>query len=196
MGLYNRAMLWRAMIVMGCLLFGWSGWSLADEPVVLDVRTDPSGGVRATASILFPAPVSVIQAILTDYAHWPELFEGRMKVADLKVQNGVATTDLRIEHALLPGERRLVTESRILLNGELVADLKGGDFTRYHRRWKLTSVNGGAQTRADFELVFEIDSVAPDWLVSIATRRDLESHFRLVREKALAQAQQALQLGR
>jgi len=60
----------------------------------------------------------------------------------------------------------------------------------------LTSVNGGAQTRADFELVFEIDSVAPDWLVSIATRRDLESHFRLVREKALAQAQQALQLGR
>ena len=196
MCLYNRAMLWRAMIVMGCLLLGWSGWSLADEPVLLDVRTEPTGGVRATASILFPAPVSVIQAILTDYAHWPELFEGRMKVADLKVQNGVATTDLRIEHALLPGERRLVTESRILLNGELVADLKGGDFTRYHRRWKLTSVNGGAQTRADFELVFEIDSVAPDWLVSIATRRDLESHFRLVREKALAQAQQALQLGR
>ena len=196
MCLYTCAMLWRAMIVMGCLLFGWSGWSLADEPVLLDVRTEPTGGVRATASILFPAPVSVIQAILTDYAHWPELFEGRMKVADLKVQNGVATTDLRIEHALLPGERRLVTESRILLNGELVADLKGGDFTRYHRRWKLTSVNGGAQTRADFELVFEIDSVAPDWLVSIATRRDLESHFRLVREKALAQAQQALQLGR
>ena len=196
MGLYNRAMLWRAMIVIGCLLFGWSGWSLADEPVLLDVRTEPTGGVRATASILFPAPVSVIQAILTDYAHWPELFEGRMKVADLKVQNGVATTDLRIEHALLPGERRLVTESRILLNGELVADLKSGDFTRYHRRWKLTSVNGGAQTRADFELVFEIDSVAPDWLVSIATRRDLESHFRLVREKALAQAQQELQSGR
>ena len=189
-------MLWRAMIVMGCLLLGWSGWSLADEPVLLDVRTEPTGGVRATASILFPAPVSVIQAILTDYAHWPELFEGRMKVADLKVQNGVATTDLRIEHALLPGERRLVTESRMLPNGELVADLKGGDFTRYHRRWKLTSVNGGAQTRADFELAFEIDSVAPDWLVSIATRRDLESHFRLVREKALAQAQQALQLGR
>ena len=189
-------MLWRAMIVMGCLVLGWSGWSRAAEPVLLDVRTEPTGGVRATASILFPVPVSVIQAILTDYAHWPELFEGRMKVADLKVQNGVATTDLRIEHALLPGERRLVTESRMLPNGELVADLKAGDFIRYHRRWKLTSVNGGAQTRADFELVFEIDSVAPDWLVSIATRRDLESHFRLVREKALAQAQQALQLGR
>ena len=74
MSLYNRAMLWRAMIVMGCLLFGWSGWSRAAEPIVLDVRTDPSGGVRATANILFPAPVSVIQAILTDYAHWPELF--------------------------------------------------------------------------------------------------------------------------
>ena len=196
MGLYNRAMLWRAMIIMGCLLFGWSGWSLADEPVVLDVRTEPTGGVRATATILFPAPVSVIQAILTDYAHWPELFEGRMKVADLKVQNGVATTDIRIEHALLPGERRLVTESRMLPNGELVADLKGGDFTRYHRRWKLTSVDGGTQTRADFELVVEIESVVPDWLVAIATRRDLESHFRIVKEKALVRARQELQSGR
>jgi hypothetical protein len=195
-GLYNHDMLWRAMIVMGCLLLGWSGWSRAAEPVVLDVRTEPTGGVRATATILFPAPVSVIQAILTDYAHWPELFEGRMKVADLKVQNEVAITDIRIEHALLPGELRLVTESRMLPNGELVADLKGGDFTRYHRRWKLTSVNGGAQTRADFELVFEIDSVVSDWLVAFATRGDLESHFRLVREKALAQAQQELQSGR
>jgi hypothetical protein len=186
-------MLWRAMIGIGCLLLCWFGWSHAAEPVVLDVRTEPTGGVRATATILFPVPVSVIQAILTDYTHWPELFEGRMKVADLKVQNGVATTDLRIEHALLPGERRLVTESRVLPNGELVADLKGGDFTRYHRRWKLTSVNGGAQTRADFELVFEIDSVVSDWLVAFATRGDLESHFRLVREKALAQ--QELQSG-
>ena len=196
MCLYNRAMLWRAMIVMGCLLLGWSGWSLADEPVVLDVRTDPSGGVRATASILFPAPVSVIQAILTDYAHWPELFEGRMRVADLKVQDGVATTDLRIEHALLPGERRLVIESRMLPDGELVTDLKGGDFTRYHRRWKLTSVNGGAQTRADFELVVEVDMRVPDWMVAVGMRRDLKSHFRIVKEKALAQTQQELQSGR
>jgi len=196
MGLYNRAMLWRAMIIMGCLILSWSGWSYAADAVVLDVRTEPTGGVKATATVLFPAPVSVIQAILTDYAHWPELFEGWMRVADLKVQDGVATTDLRIEHKLFPGERRLVTESRILLNGELVADLKGGDFKRYHRQWKLTSVNSGTQTRADFELVFEIDSVAPDWLVSIATRRDLESHFRIVKEKALVQAQQELQSGR
>jgi hypothetical protein len=196
MGLYNCSMLWRAMIIVGCLALGWSGWSRAAEPDVLDVRTEPTGGVRATASMLFPAPVSVIQAILTDYAHWPELFEGKMRVADLKIQDGVATTDVRIEHGLLPGERRLVTESRLLPNGELVADLKGGDFKRYHRRWKLTSVDGGAQTRADFEIVFEIDSVAPDWLVSIATRRDLASHFRIVKEKALARAQQELESGR
>jgi hypothetical protein len=196
MGLYTSAMLWRVMIVMGCLVLGWSGWSRAAESDALDVRAEPTGGIRATASILFPAPVSVIQAILTDYAHWPELFEGRMRVADLKFQNGVATTDLRIEHALLPGERRLVTESRILPNGRLVTDFIGGDFKRYHRRWELTSVNGGAETRANFELVFEINSVAPDWLVSIATRRDLESHFRIVKEKAIVRAQSELQSGR
>ena len=189
----RHASLWA--IVASLLAQGVSPPSFSatlEETDRLEVHADPAGGVRATASLLFPASISVIQGILTDYAHWPELFEGRMRVADLKVQNGVATTDLRIEHALLPRERRLVTESRLLPNGELVADLKGGDFKRYHRRWKLTSVDGGAQTRADFELVFEIDSLAPDWLVSIKTRQDLESHFRLVKEKALVRAQQEL----
>jgi ribosome-associated toxin RatA of RatAB toxin-antitoxin module len=196
MGLYNCDMLWPAMIVMGCLLLGWSGWSCAAEPVLLEVRTESTGGVRATATIFFPAPVSVIQAILTDYAHWPELFEVGMRVADLKVQDGVATMDVRIKHALLPGERRLVTESRVLPGGELVADLKGGDFKRYHRRWKLTSANGAAQTRADLELSVEIVSVVPDWLVAVAMRRDLESHFRIVKEKALLLVQHELQPGR
>ena len=182
-------MLWRVMIIVGCLLLGWSGWSGAGEPVVLDVRTEPTGGVKATATIVLPAPVSVVQAILTDYPHWPELFEVQMRVVDVTIQNGVATTDIRIEHALLPGERRLVTESRLLPNGELVADLKGGDFKRYHRRWKLTAVDGGAQTRADFELVVEIESVIPDWLAAVATKRDLESHFRILKEKALARVQ-------
>lgn len=189
--IYNRAMLLRVVIIIGCLLLGWSGWSSAAEPGLLDVRTEPNGGVKATATIVLPAPVSVVQAILTDYAHWPELFEVRMKMADVSILDGVATTDIRIEHALLPGERRLVTESRLSPSGELVADLKSGDFKRYHRRWKLTSVDGGAQTRADFELVVEIESVIPDWLVAVATKRDLESHFRILKEKALVRAQQS-----
>ncbi len=188
-------MLWRVMIIVGCLLLSWPGRSGAAEPGLLDVRTEPTGGVKATATIVLPAPVSVVQAILTDYAHWPELFEVRMKIADVSILDGVATTDIRIEHMLLPGERRLVTESRLLPNGELVADLKGGDFKRYHRRWKLAAVDGGAQTRADFELVVEIESVIPDRLIALATRRDLESHFRILKEKTLARAQ-ALQSGR
>ncbi len=191
MGLYNRAMLWRVMIVMGCLALGWTGWSHAAEPVVLDVRTEPNGGVRATATILFPAPVSVIQAILTDYAHWPELFDGRMRMAELREQDGKAFTDIRIEHALLPGERRLLSETRTLPTGGLLTELKGGDFKQYRRLWKLNPVDGGAHTKAEFELLVEIDMMAPDWMVALAMRRDLESHFRLVREKALAQVQQS-----
>jgi len=34
----------------------------------------------------------------------------------------------------------------------------------------------------------------PDWMVVLAMRRDLETHFRIIREKALAQ--QELQSGR
>ena len=186
-------MLWRAMIVMSCLLLGWSGWSLADEPVVLDVRTEPTGGVRATATILFPVEPAIIQRLLTDYAHWPELFDVRMRMAEVREQDGKVLTDIRIDHALLPGERRLLSETRTLPTGGILTELKGGDFKQYHRLWKLTPVDGGAHTKAEFELLVEIDMMVPDWMIVVAMRRDLETHFRLVRGKALAQAKQQLQ---
>ena len=193
MGLYNYAMLWRAMIVMGCLLLGWPGWSRAAEPVELDVRTEPTGGVRAKATILFPVEPAIIQRLLTDYAHWPELFDVRMRMAEVREQDGKAFTDIRIDYAILPGERRLLSETRTLPTGGILTELKGGDFKQYRRFWKLTPVDGGTHTSAEFELLFEIDSNMPDWMVELALRRDLETHFRIVREKALAQAQQELQ---
>jgi hypothetical protein len=187
-------MLWRAMIVMCCLLLGWSGWSRAAEPVVLDVRTELTGGVRATATILFPVEPAIIQRLLTDYAHWPELFDVRMRMAEIREQDGKVFTDIRIDHALLPGERRLLSETRTLPTGGLLTELKGGDFKQYRRLWKLTAVDGGAHTKAEFELVVEIDMMVPDWMVVVAMRRDLELHFRIMTEKALAQ--QELQSGR
>ena len=84
-----------------------------------------------------------------------------------------------------------MSETRTLPTGELLTELKGGDFKQYRRFWKLIPIDGGAHTRAEFELVVEVDMMVPDWIVVVAMRRDLESHFRIVREKALAQAQEA-----
>ena len=182
----GASLLLRAVCVGILLMTPWpQGVSAFPESDVLEVKTEAGGGVHATAQLTFPAKPEVIQAMLTDYPHWPELFEVRMRIADLKISDGVATTDLRIEHALLPGERRLVTESRVLPQGGLVTDLVGGDFKKYRRVWKLAPAVGGSQTRADFELTVAIDSVVPDWLVALAMRRELEAHFRIVKEKAL-----------
>ena len=194
MGLYTCPMLWRVMIVVGCLVLGWSGWTSAADPDVLNVRTEPNGGVRATATILFPVELAIVQRLLTDYAHWPELFDVRMRMAEIRDEPGKVFTDIRIDHALLPGERRLLSETRTLPTGGLLTELKGGDFKQYRRFWKLIPVDGGAHTKAEFELVVEIDTIVPDWMVAVAMRRDLESHFRIVREKALAQ--QGLESGR
>jgi hypothetical protein len=151
----------------------------------LAVASDPAGGVRATATLLFPAPPDLVQSLLTDYRKWPELFEVRMRLADVQERQGKVVTDLYIEHTLMPGERRLVCESAPLAGGGLVTDLMGGDFKRYHRVWKLTSANGGAQTQADFELVVEVETIVPDWVVAMAMRRELEAHFRIVKDRAL-----------
>ncbi|MDZ4733263.1 MAG: SRPBCC family protein [Nitrospirota bacterium] len=184
------------MIIIGCLLLGWSGWSRAAEPVVLSVRAEPAGGVRATATILFPVEPAIIHRLLTDYAHWPELFDVRLRMAEVREEDGKAFTDIRIDHALLSGERRLLSETRTVPTGGLLTELKGGDFKQYRRFWKLIPVDGGAHTKAEFELLVEIDSNMPDWLLAVAMRRDLESHFRIIKEKALVQAQQELQSGR
>ena len=168
------------------MLESWALAAVDDDG--LEVKAEPGGGIRATAHPLFPAKPEIIQALLADYAHWPELFEVRMRVAELSIQEGVATIDLRIDHPVMPGERRLVTESRVLPNGGLVTDLKNGDFKRYHRVWRLKSAGEGKegnQTRADFELIVELDSLVPDWLVAMITRQELATHFRIVKQKAL-----------
>jgi ribosome-associated toxin RatA of RatAB toxin-antitoxin module len=166
-----------------------SGALAAADADELEVQAEPGGGVRATARPLFPAKPEIIQKLLVDYAHWPELFDVRMRVAKLSIQEGVATIDLRIDHPMMPGERRLVTESRVLPNGGLVTDLKDGDFKRYHRVWKLQSAQDGNHTRADFELTVEPDSLAPDWMVAMIVRQELTTHFRIVKQKALERSQ-------
>jgi ribosome-associated toxin RatA of RatAB toxin-antitoxin module len=155
----------------------------------LEVVRDPHGGIRATARLLLPAKAKVIHDLLTDYARWPELFDVHMRLAGLTVENGIATVDLRIAHPLLPGERRLVTESRPLPEGGVVTDLKGGDFKRYHRVWILRQAADGNRTQAEFELVFELDSLVPEWIVLIAVRQELEAHFRILRQKAVDRSQ-------
>jgi len=177
------------LLLCGFSFFWWTSALGSDSPQeFLQVKTDPAGGVIATARVLFPASPEIIHSLLTDFRRWPELFEVRMRLVDLQVRQDVVTTDLRIEHALLPGERRLVTESRATANEGIVTDLVEGDFKRYHRVWKLSPANEGRETYADFELKVAIDSIVPDWLVALATRRELDAHFRIVKEKARARA--------
>lgn len=151
----------------------------------LVVQLDPAGGVRATATLLFPGSPAVLHSILTEYRKWPELFETRMRMAQVEERDGHVLTDVYVSHALLPGEQRLLCESQVLPGGGLVTDLKGGDFKQYHRAWKLEPAGDGTQTRADFELLVEPKTMIPDWLIAVAMERELNVHFHIVRQKAL-----------
>jgi len=51
--------------------------------------------------------------------------------------------------------------------------------------WKLQPAGDGNQTQAEFELLIEVETIAPDWLVAAAMERELNAHFRIVRQKAL-----------
>lgn len=189
----------RVLLAASAVLVFYTGqepsFASAAESPKLEVLTDSGGGIRATAQVLFPARTKIIQGLLTDYSHWPDLFEVRMRIADIQVESGIATVDLRIDHALMPGERQLVTETRVVSEGRLVTDLKDGDFRRYRRVWMLYSSDDGTQTRADFELVVEPELMIPDWLLVMVTRQELEAHFRLLTQKALEQTRLLSQVG-
>jgi hypothetical protein len=163
-----------------------SGEPPRDSPVhQLAVQPQQGGGVRATATLLFPGPPSLVQSILTDYPRWPELFETRMRIARVEQHGSRVLIELFISHVLLPGERRLLCESQVLPGGGLVTELKGGDFKQYRRVWKLEPAGDGTQTRAEFDLLVEVDTIVPDWMIALAMERELEAHFRIVRERAL-----------
>ena len=180
----------RLLLCVGAILLAEPLLAGTLDPVLLDVQVQPTGGVKATATVLFPVEPAIIQRLLTDYTHWPELFDVRMRIAELREQDGKAFTDIRIDHSLLPGERRLLCESRTLPTGGLITELKGGDFKQYRRVWTLSLAEGGTQTKAEFELLVEIETIVPDWMIAIAMRQELETHFRIVREKALVRAMQ------
>jgi len=158
-------------------------WAAADDPAKLEVHTEPAGGVRAVATLRLQAPPGIVQTVLTDYAKWAELFGVHMRLAHLERRDDRVLTDLYIKHTLLPGERRLLCESRELPDGGLVTTLVAGDFKQYHRTWKLSPDGSGAVTRAEFELLVEVDTWAPDWLMAMELRRNLETHFRILKEK-------------
>jgi hypothetical protein len=159
-----------------------TAWAAEEAAPLVEVRREPSGGVFATAVLHLPAPLSVVQTVLTDYEKWPELFDMPMRITRVERHAGYTVTDMALGHTLMIGERRLVLENRELAGGGLVSRLVSGDFTRYLRTWTLRADGEATRTRADFQLQVDFETVVPSWLVAGAVRRELEAHFRILTE--------------
>jgi ribosome-associated toxin RatA of RatAB toxin-antitoxin module len=154
----------------------------------IEVRTDPGGGFQAEATLHLNVAPSVVLQVLTDYENWPHLFGTPTRLTLVLRRPDRVVTDVYIRHPILPGESRLLCETRLLPEGGLVTSLIEGDFTRYRRTWRLTGEEEGRATMARFELLVDVKTWAPDWLVAIELRRQLEKHFRILRETASARA--------
>lgn len=179
-----------ALLLVSCLflLYAGAAGAAGGEAAGLAVKTEPSGGVRATAILLIPAPPSVVHQVLTDYEQWPNLFSVPLQVIRVERREGGAVTDLILKHSFLPGGRRLLCDNRELPGGGLVSTLMAGDFKRYVRTWTLAPDGDQAGTRASFDLLVEIETWAPDWLVAWELKRQLDGHFRILRATAAARA--------
>ncbi len=155
----------------------------------LETQTDPGGGVRAHAVVLLPANRLVVQRVLTDFARWPELFETKMRMAKVDGRDDHVVTELFIAHPILPSESRLLSDNRLHPDGMLTTTFLEGDFKRYARTWRLTETSA-SETRAEFDLVMEAKTLVPDWVVAILLKKELDTHFKLLRERIVSVAKQ------
>ena len=149
----------------------------------LEVHTAPRGGVLARATLYLTAPLATVQAVLTDYEGWSELFPGSMRVARVERQRDRTITDLYFFHSLLPGEWRLLLENRELPGGGLAKALLGGDFKRFIETWTVGPDGSASGTKAEFRMDFEVDTLVPDWLVARVLKGELGGYFRALKEK-------------
>jgi len=62
-------------------LWPLAGYAMSNVDT-LEITTNSAGGVHARARMIFPATIEVIQGLLTDYPHWPDLFEVCMRLAE------------------------------------------------------------------------------------------------------------------
>jgi ribosome-associated toxin RatA of RatAB toxin-antitoxin module len=175
---------------MAAVMFGMPVYAEDAPDTVLDIRDDPAGGKKVAATLRIAAPPDAVRAVLSDYERWPDLFDGRFRMAKLERLNGRVVTDLLITRWPWPGEMRLLCETRELPGGDILTSLIEGNFKRYRRHWRfIPEPNGRAvHTRAELEMLVDIDSWVPDWLFATMLRRDLEAHFKILRDRAVARA--------
>jgi hypothetical protein len=178
-----------------CFAEPYPVWPSVQSDPRLEIVTQPSGGFHATATLYIAAPPSAVRAVLTEYEAWPALFNGRFRIIQLQRRVDRVVTDLMIRRSPLPGELRLLCESREMPDGSLITTLLAGDFKRYVRRWTFhadaegrATPGGRVGTRAVMDLSLELQTILPDWIVVYNMRRELLDHFRILREKALAKA--------
>ena len=147
-----------------------SAWSL-------DIHLSADGLARVSARLELPGPPEIARVVLTDYEHWPELFPPGLRIVGIRREAQGVMTDVRASRHLLPGELRLVTETRETLPGVLETTLVDGDFHRYTRVWRLAPARDGRGTLAVLEMELHPRGWVPQWLFTIFLRRDLEAHF-------------------
>ena len=172
-------------LVLLFLLGNWVVSFSADQgSKSLTVDTLELGGFRAFSTFQVAADASTVQSVITDYEQWPELFDTDLRITKVERLEGRVVTELFVSHLLVPGEKRLLCENRELPGGGLQTTRLDGDFSRYTRRWTVFPEHDGRSVQVKFELDMDVDTWAPDWMVAVALRDELEMHFQLVRQRA------------
>ena len=184
--MFSRPLNIRLSIILAPLLLHVSSiWGFASGETIerLEVHAEAKVGFVVTATVHLAAPPIVVQEILTDYEHWPDLFSATVRMARIDRFPDRTVADIYIKHGFLTMERRLLCENRELPGGGLATTMLGGDFRHYSRTWHLSSDGSTNSTKGEFRLEVDVDTFAPNWLVATMLKKELESHFEILKTK-------------
>ena len=143
-----------------------------------------------TAELKLLAPPSTTYQVLSDYAHWPDLFPRHPVIQRISRDRNRVQVAMQIPAQYIPVNLELVTSTLESPPHRLETTLVKGDFDRYDWTWDLSQSPSDAMTIAMLTLIVQPSIWIPEWLLRWFLESEITTHFHLLREQVLARHQE------
>lgn len=157
--------------------------------ILIEANKLEGGGVTADAKGVIFAPIDKVWAIIEkcdDYEKtMPRIEEGK----ELSRKGNVVTCEVEADLPFPLPNLTSQTRATHTVKGETRKrewTLIKGDYRKNAGYWKLTSIDGGKSTLAEYHLELELDLPVPDGLLAGAQSRTLPKVFKNLREATKA----------
>ena len=156
-----------------------------DSSSTVSVNITEEGVAVVQAQVNLDASPSLVFSVLTDYAHWPDLFPQKPVINSINTTENQTIVDMAVPVFFLPINFELVTATKEEAPDRIETHLVKGDFEAYAWVWEFTSSPDPDHTHATLSLSVKPAIWAPQWFLRWMIEKDIQEHLLMLQQKVL-----------